>query len=331
MLNVCDACETKFFTEFVLRRAPTGRSIDLHAGGLIAAACESIRKDFYCAKLPLDECYFNAFTSYQRNWPLNLEPKEGSYKDFTNCWCAVEAYFQNYPPDRDYFQPYIKADGQPAVEFRFAVPLPIPHPISGQPLFFAGRADMLAQSEPGSCYVLDEKTTKGIGYSWKDQWAMRGQFYGYTWAAREYGFPCVGAVIRGIGIQQTQYAFAEAVQLYTKTQLDRWKSEMLLKVQRMVDNFSRMVDEINSQPPGHEDLRKMHNNWRMSFGDACSSYGGCQYVPLCLSDTPWEIYQHMDQRVWEPMEQDPSKNSEDTRSLMGEITLAEFLGGEGGQ
>ena len=315
-------CPTKFFYNFILKRVPgSGKSIDLHAGGCMASAFESIRIDFYRHHLPLEQCFERAFAQFTKNWGL-VETKEGQYKDFINCWCAIEAYFHKYPPDTDFFQPYIKGDGSPAVEFRFGIPINLLHPDTGNPILFSGRADLLAQNEPSTCYVVDEKTTKGIGASWPYQWDMRGQFYGYTWAARHMGFPCAGALVRGIAIQQTQFAFAEKPIFYTQWQLDNWHRNMVEKISRMIYLYE-LTKEIIEKGGGPEEV---HAVWPMSFGDSCSNYGGCVYTDVCTKQAPWEFYHDDEVREWNPLEHNPTAASEDRVAAMGELSFKEFLG-----
>lgn len=317
MLSCFDACPTKFLYEFVLRKAPVGLSIHLHAGGALASALETIRRLFYRDKLPVEQCLKVAFREYVLNWG-DFDVPDGQYKDFVNMWAAIEAYLKEYPLATDYFQPYMMANGEPAVEFKFAIPTDIKHPVSGDPILFAGRADLLAQNEPSSCYVLDEKTTKAMGSSWQYQWDMRGQFYGYTFAARRMGHPCAGALVRGIAIQQTQFQFQEKVLFFTDTQLERWWKNANKKILRMVEMFERAKSSTT-----HNGI---HSSFDMSFGDACSSYGGCQYTDLCVKDEPWKLYNDYETRVWDPLDPNPTKNSENRLKGMEEISFRDFMG-----
>jgi hypothetical protein len=296
----------------------------------MAKAFETIRRSYYKHGKSLEECFQIAFPEFIRRWAW-VEPKVGNYKDFVNCWMAIEAYFKEYPLDSDFFQPLMLSNGEPAVEFQFGIPLDIMHPITGNPLFFCGRADMLAVNgdDPKTCYVMDEKTTKGIGSSWPYQWDMRGQFYGYTWAARHHGHRCSGALVRGIAIQQTQFAFAEKVIFYTDWQIDNWVRYMNEKIERMVycfdDGLEVLVQaDLKGWDPEHT-MRMLHDKWPQSFGEMCSSYGGCMYTDLCTKQNPWELYHDYDTRIWNPMHQDPTDENP-VREYV-EIPMIEFLGG----
>lgn len=324
-------CPQKFFQEFCIRKTPTGRSIDLHAGGAMARAFELIRRYHYKFGKTLQEALELTYPQFVRQWGW-FDPKPGNYKDFYNCWCAVEAYFNEYPLETDFFQPLMLQNGEPAVEFQFAIPLEgLIHPITGNPIVFAGRSDMLAINSmyPNVCYTVDEKTTKGIGPQWPYQWDMRGQFYGYTWASRKLGHRCAGALVRGIAIQQTQYAFAEKVIFYTEWQIENWERYMRNKVQRMIYMFELSLEVL--QPAlsrgwePEEIMRQLHNKWDQSFGEMCTSYGGCQFVDLCTKEAPWDFYYDYETRIWNPLHQDPTDES--AARAYEEIPLSQLMAG----
>lgn len=326
MLTTFDACPTKFLYEFVLQRAPVGRSIHLHAGGCVASAMEDIRKNFYLHQMSQDQAIEAAWPNFIRNWGM-IETPEGEYKDFINCWSVIEAYFREYPLATDWFQPIIKADGSPAVEFKFGIPLEITHPVTGDPILFAGRTDMLSQPRDGyDIYVVDEKTTKTLGASWQYQWAMRGQFYGYVWAARQYGYQAVGALVRGMAIQQTQFAFQEKPLLFEEYQLNRWHLNMTRKVKNMKALFETTLEYLQRTDDYELQHQILHTIWPMSFGDACNSYGRCQYSDLCTHPSPWHLYNSYEKRIWDPISKDPTALSEDRTAGMETISMKEFLG-----
>ena len=321
MLTTFDSCPTKFFQEFVLRRVPIGRSIDLHAGGCMAEAFDLIRSWYYTNTYSLEECYQKAFVVFVRKWGW-LDPPLMNYKDFYNSWAAVMAYFEQYPPEYDYFQPVRKEDGTPATEFRFAIPMDVSHPDTGDPLLFSGRADLLCQPDNDPrVYVMDEKTTKTMGPQWAYQWPMRGQFYGYTKAAREYGYNCVGAVVRGIAIQQTQFKFQECVITLDDWQLETWWQNAQFKAQQAVNYY---IDCRKA-----ESQSQRHGAWPKSFGDACNDWGSCRFMDLCTSRKPWEIYESWEERIWDPLAQDPASESEDKMKDIEPVSLAEAMGEAG--
>lgn len=287
------SCPMKFYNEFVLRLAPAEKSIHLVAGGAIASALEAARNAYYAEGKSLTEARYAAFAAHQRGW--EDWPIDGDYsnaKNPINTWASLDdptdGYFTRYPLDRDHIKPAHHENGRPAIEFSFAVPLPVEHPVTGHPFLYCGRFDMLGETA-GACWVVDEKTTgRSFPANWVDQWKLRGQFLGYTWAARQHGYNCQGAIVRGILIQKTQIKHLETPPM----SIPEW---MIVKwYQQLVADTKRLVECWNT---GH---------WDQSFGDACSSYNGCPYVELCTAREPEMWYGDFADRNWNPLHKDPT-------------------------
>lgn len=275
------ACPVKFFYQFALGLAPVQKSIHLHAGGAFAHGVEAVRKNFYLKKMNLEDSLLEGWKEFINYWG-DYEAPEGSYKDFYNVSAALFDYFYQYNPNNDHIQPYIKNDGTPAVEFTFALPLPINHPDTGEPLIYAGRCDMLGMYESMGC-IVDEKTTYTFPVEWSRMFAMRGQFLGYTWAAQQYGFPISMCVVRGVAIQQRSIKHLEAILQFPQWQVDRWYEEMLRKVQYIVDVWKS-------------------KDFPLNYGDICSSYGGCPQLDLCISTDPEVWLPSFATRRWNPLD-----------------------------
>jgi hypothetical protein len=194
---------------------------------------------------------------------------------------AFEYYFSVWPLDEDPIQPHV-IEGSRAIEFSFSVPLDIPHPETGDPLLYCGRFDQVV-SFNGTILAEDDKTTSQLGAQWANQWSLRGQLLGYTWAAQAYGLPVAGALIRGISILKTKYDHAQAIVNHSQWLIDRWHAQLLRDIQRMIDSWNSGL-------------------WDQAFGEACTSYGGCQFKRLCESQNPemWlEPYYAI--RDWNPV------------------------------
>jgi hypothetical protein len=278
-------CPLKCFYQYFLSLSPSSKSVHLHAGGAFAKSIETVRKDFYLKGLPLDSALYNGYRALIDYWGTYDDvPLEGtgSYKDFINIAAALFDYFRNYDPATDHIQPYKKHDGSPAVEFTFSLPLPINHPESGNPLLYAGRCDMIGVYQSNVC-VVDEKTSYTFMPNWADSFSMRGQFLGYTWAARSFGIPATMCVVRGVAIQQKSIKHLEAILQYPNWQIERWYVEMLRKVQMLVDCWNKKT-------------------WPMSYGDACSAYGGCSMMDLCKSPNPEIWLDSFTVRKWNPLD-----------------------------
>ena len=308
MLSTADSCKQKFFNEYILCITSHGRSPDLHAGGAFAMALELIRKLFYEKNVPLQQCYQRVFPHFVRYWG-DFEPPLGHQKDFINTWMAVEEYFLTYPPDTDTIQPYKDATGKHAIEYNFSIPMNVLHPETRQPMLFVGRFDLLAYYLD-TLVIVDEKTTKSLGSQWANQWDLRGQFLGYTFAVQHHGLPCVGALIRGIAIQKTQYKHAQVLAIYPQWQVERWWREANRKAQELINMWMKFKDCT--------DTRKAVDTFTHSYGEACTAYGRCPYAEsICTVEEPWNWYDTFERRVWNPLDKDPTHEA----LLMEEFTV----------
>lgn len=319
MLACLGQCEQKFFNEFVLGIAPYAVSIDLLAGGAFARGLELFRLNHYKHSIPFRDSAAIVFEEFSRFWG-DYDPTEyqGEYhaKDFVNIFAALLDYFRVYPMETDELQPLVKTNGEPAVEFTFSIPLELDHPDTGEPLLYGGRCDMIG-THHGVLKVVDEKTTKNIGDNWARQWNMRGQFIGYVWAARAYGFNVQQALVRGTAMQKTQYVHAEATMIYSNRLIERWYESIHSRLQRAIMKYEIM-----------QEMKKDHYRaWEFNFGDSCTSYGVCPYATLCQSVHPPEWYGDFDRRIWNPLEKDPTKGSASRSDGIEPITLQDAMMG----
>jgi len=275
------ACPVKFFYQHCLGLAPVEKSIHLHAGGSFAHGVEAVRKNFYLKKMSLEDSLINGWREFINYWG-DYESPFGSYKDFYNVSAALFDYFYQYNPHSDFIQPYVKADGTPAVEFTFSIPLPINHPDTNEPLIYAGRCDMIGVMDNMLC-VVDEKTSYTFPAEWAKLFSMRGQFIGYTWAAQQFDMPVTMCVVRGVAIQQRSIKHLEAIMQFPQWQIDRWYDEMLTKVEFIVNVWKS-------------------KNFPLNYGDICSSYGGCPNIDLCTSHQPEVWLPSFAIRRWNPLD-----------------------------
>lgn len=280
----------KFRNEYVLRLSPKAISPDLHGGGAVARGLEVFRRDFYGEGKTLDESIRGMFLAFTKFWG-DYEPPEKHKKTYVNMFNALLSYVEHYPPEKDHVQPHRTSNGAPAVEYTFAVPLPINHPETNLPLIYGGRFDMIGEMA-NELWIVDEKTTGGFGPKWSEQWVMRSQFIGYTWACRLYEYPQLqGAIVRGIAILVKEFRHLEAIVQIPQWQVDRWYENMIRTVQRMVDAYTS-------------------NIWDMDYGNTCSSYSGCSYNMLCTAPRPEIWYNEFEERIWNPLAKDPTDSKE---------------------
>lgn len=276
-------CPTDWYYSSLRAIAPVGGNIHLHFGGAYAAGLEGGRKAFYDEGLSEEASVLRALDDATRFWG-NFVPPEGSPKTYDRLLLALIEYFSEYPMDRDIIKPHRLATGSSAVEFTFSIPLPnVRHPTTGDPLLYSGRFDMLAERE-SVLFVEDDKTASQLGTQWSRNWLLDSQFTGYCWAARAFGYPVAGAVIRGLSILKTGFGHAQSIVYRPDWQIERW----LVSTEHTV--------------------RLMIEYWRQGFfpltldKHACNSYGGCGYSRLCESPNPegW-VDQYYEPRIWNPL------------------------------
>ena len=277
------SCPRKFYYEYLHHYKPRRESPDLLAGGAFAAGLEAARREWFeKGNHNTDDCIAAGVQALSSHWG-DYEPPEGHVKTFDRMVGALDEYFRQYGFATDYIQPLMQ-DGKPAIEFSFALPIPdTSHPVSGDPIIYCGRFDMLGVYN-NSLFVVDEKTTKQLGASWSKQWTLRSQFTGYCWAAREYGYSVAGAIIRGISILKTKYGHAESLQYRPDWMVERWLYQLQRDVKRMIELWE-------------EDF------WDLDLDSSCGSYGGCMYLEACSSPVPEQILEEdFQKRIWNPIE-----------------------------
>lgn len=308
------SCMQKAHNEFILGLRPPGISVDLHAGACFATALEVFRKSFYDANLPLEQAKQKALAAYLIEWgDFEIPDFKKTNKTKDRVWDAVEEYIDKFPPATDHVQPYF-VSGRSTYEFTFAIPLePAVNPIdyidgppeaqshvklhahanafplhpSGDPFIYAGRFDMFGKLQNTTPCILDDKTTgRSISSGWADQWNLRNQFIGYTWACRALGLNLDTVVVRGIAIQKTQISFGEAIKTYS----DHLRAKWLEQLRRDLWRIRRAWDE---------------GYWDYNFGDTCTAYGNCMYMDMCASQQPMTWANDFEVRRWSPLDKNP--------------------------
>jgi hypothetical protein len=274
------ACPHKFRRSFIDNLAPIEPSIHLHAGGALASALDTTRKAFYGGGKSEPEALALGATELIRFW--GDFPAEHETKSLPRMLLAFDDYFREYPLPSDAIKPLMLSGNKPCTEFSFALPLPINNPDTGEPLLYTGRFDMLGVFNE-TLFVVDEKTTSQLGQMWQQQWDLKSQFTGYCAAARSFGYPVAGAIVRGIGLLKNDTSFAQVIEYRPDWQIDRWYAQLLRDINRMIACYRE-------------------NEFDYALDEACASYGGCAFRRLCLSQNPenW-IEGYFTERNWNPL------------------------------
>lgn len=288
MLAAFRSCPQKMYRNYVQHWKPKAESVHLVAGGAFAKGIEVARKAYY-EGLPneaispgLREASEGAGAAALIKAYGNFECPSDSAKSLERVLGALEFYFERYPLGSCGATPLQFPGGQFAIEFSFAEPLSVLHPVLGTPILYTGRCDMIAEFA-GGIYAVDEKTTSSLGASWGRQWEMRSQFTGYQWAGQQAGLNVQGALVRGISILKTKYDTQQAITYRSPYEIDRWLTQTEADIRRAI----RMWED---------------GYWDYSLDHACAEYGGCSMLQVCKSSDPetW-LPMYFERRVWDPL------------------------------
>lgn len=280
------SCETKAYYSFNRKLGPKLGSVDLIAGGAFAKGLEVVRLGYYGAKMPLAEALHHGMLAAIEAYGDFQTPEGKENKGVDRVVQALDSYFEHYPPATDHIQPMYDSNGKPMVEFTFAIPIPVNHPDTGEPIIVAGRFDM-AGLYNNQIFGVDEKSTSQLGPTWNNKWNLRAQFTCYTWALQQYGRPAVGIIVRGVSFLKNSFGHSESIQQRPQWMIDQWYAQFVRDVERWK----------NAYVTGWYD---------QNFGDACAEYGGCPFQRLCTSAEPenW-IEGHYGVRDWDPLKKVP--------------------------
>ena len=296
MMSAFRSCPRKFYNEFVLGLRPAETSIDLHAGGVFAAALERYRQELFHKGATTDEALGRAYATFTHEWGGFTPHVSDHAKNANNMWTAVEEYFKVYPAKTDRVQPYFSS-GNPTFEFSFAIPLDFEgfprHPVSGDPFIYTGRFDMFGLLDGKIPCVQDEKTAGRLESNWSEKWDLRAQFLGYCWALQHNGIPCKTVVVRGVILTKTLVRNIEAIKTYSDHLIQLWFDQLRRDLVRLVDAHTS-------------------GWWDYNLGESCTAYSHCPFMTPCASPTPENWYSSYVERRWNPLNRNPISDAVST-------------------
>lgn len=281
ILGAFRGCRQKFFRQYVEHWKPKAQSVHLVAGGAFAEGIEKARNAFYVDGFSPEDAEAIGLRALIGRYG-DFECPPDSAKSLERMLGALEFYFQRYPLGADGADPITLPSGRRGIEFSFAEPLTIKHPVTGDPILYTGRSDMIAH-RAGGIYIYDEKTTSSLGAQWGNQFEMRSQFTGYEWALLKQGIKADGSIVRGISILKTKYDTLEVPTYRSTYEIDRWEQQTIRDVKAMIQCWEE-------------------GYWDYDLGEACNSYGQCSFTKICKSSDPetW-LPTFFEQRVWDPL------------------------------
>lgn len=275
------SCPQKAFRQYFQHWKPQGESVHLIAGGAFAAGLEAARTAYYADGWDMSSAEAMGIKALVEKYG-DFQCPEDSVKSLERMVGALEYYFTRYPLDTDPAKPAKFTNGRLGIELSFSEPLPVAHPVTGNPILFAGRSDMVCEFA-GGIYIEDDKTTSQLGATWSKQWDLRSQFTGYCWAARQSNIPVTGVLVRGVSILKTKYDTQQALTYRANWEMDRWLAQVVRDIERM-----KVAWETGY--------------WDYALDEACTQYGGCSLQRVCKSESPdtW-LPMYFTPRVWNPL------------------------------
>lgn len=265
MMSRFRACPQKFYLEHMLNWKSKTPNVDLHAGGAYAHGLEAARRSYYEQGEPADIAMAKGMKALIEAYG-EFECPEDSPKSLIRMCGALEYYFDRYPLASEEAVPSQISPDRKGIEFSFAEPLPILHPETANPIIYCGRMDQVVDFA-GSRYGEDDKTTKQLGGTWPRQWDLRAQFTGYCWGCQQGGIPISGFLVRGVSVLKTKYDTLQALTYRHPFMIQRWLDQLVRDVQRMIKCWEE-------------------GYWDWNLDDACTSYGGCTFRKVCMSEDP---------------------------------------------
>lgn len=276
-------CERYGYYQSIRRIKPNNSSTHLIAGAAFARGLEIVRRSYFEQGKSFQDSLDAGVVSLLVEYGEHEPPKSLSVKNAWNMAAALTYYFDTWPINES-MRPLKLGEAKHAIEFSFAIPLPVKHPVTGDPLLFSGKCDFIGEHEKHKVlYAVDEKTSTSLGEHWINNWIMNSQMTGYVWAGRQLGYPLVGALVRGVGILSKSFSHAEVLVLRPQWRLDEWQRNLELTLYKAIAAWK-------------------HEQFQQNLDAACNQYGGCSYRQLCEVQHPEDwIEINFQPNTWNPL------------------------------
>lgn len=276
-------CPQLFYLSHIEDYKGKEQNVHLHAGGAFAHGMKHAREAFFVDGDDAPTAMARGMKALIEFYG-DFECPADSAKSLERMIGAFEFYFANYPLIQGECEPITMPDGKRGIEFSFSEPLPVMHPVTGDPLIYCGRMDAILDYAGGS-YVTDEKTTTSLGPTWSRKWDLRSQFTGYAWGCKQYGIEVQGTLVRGISILKTKYDTQQAIVYHPAWAIDRWHDELCGWLEDAITWWKRKY-------------------FRHALDSACADFGGCGFTEVCKSP-PESRQAYLDtfftRRRWNPI------------------------------
>lgn len=277
-------CEFFFFRKHIQRFIGFPRSHHLIAGGLVAKACEMVRKDYYLNKLSLQEALLNV-----EEFILGSEDTGSFEKSNEDVVRVIKNYFRKYPLN-DYFVPIPLPDGSICVEYKFHFDLGIKHPELDKNILFTGILDLLGQIDiPGigkQTIIVDEKTTTKIARKPNSKlvdiekeetyFVSSGQFMAYVKACNLLGINIDAVVVRRIPFNKDYEEPFEFTIPVSKYSSNTWFISLIAKIEHLKEQYLKYINDNRDLPELYffQDFAPVSCN---AYFSICPFLNGCIY------------------------------------------------------
>lgn len=243
MMSTYHVCPRKYHFRFVRNLVRTSPPLALEFGRCIHAALDFL----YTHNWDVDGAVLLFNSEYKEN--LELDDKRT---------CAMgEWIIRNYA---------LQYANQPwelvKSEFPFRVDLP-----NGNNLI--GRIDKIIRWD-GVLWVVDHKTTSGLGASYFKMAEPNAQFMGYTYACRKLGFPVVGTVVDAMLVAKGLLNAKDRARLTPVARYDAHTPDELM------DEWLQWANATQADILLDEGSGYFNPNY-----ESCTYYGECPYRALC--------------------------------------------------
>lgn len=251
-------CPYKYKLQYLDNWQPKEKSIHLVAGSAFAKGVEITRRSYFVEHIrDRDECLYRGVQALLTEYG-DIDAGD-SPKTFWRMAGALEHYFQQYPLEDDGCIP-ISINNQIGIEYVIELPLSV----AGKYHLFKGRCDAVVKFAGGN-YIIDEKTTSRLGYSWGTQWDMRSQFTAYAYIMQYLlDIKIDGIIVRGVSILKNGYDTAQVITTRSQHEMEVW--------------YRRLCEDVEMM-----NRYEQTGYYPLNLEGGCVEYNGCPFQRVCRS------------------------------------------------
>lgn len=224
-LTLWQECPRKYLYRMVEGWRPKKKNIHLLFGGIYASALENFHKWIALGRDREDAMIDTVRLALDMSWDRD----EGRPMEFDDPKKTRDAllrtiiwYLEQFADDP--LKTFITAEGKPAVEYSFALP------VDGD-IILTGHIDRLV-TYGKDILVTDNKTTGSVLNQWYfNQYTLDGQMTQYTFAGKVvYNIPVKGVVIDAAQVGSGFSSFDRGFTFRSDEQLDEWYHDSMLAI-----------------------------------------------------------------------------------------------------